>query len=410
MALLPVTRWARLDYSCSRMKHIVTPIMRAAERWDIFCRVVDNFGDAAVCWRLARELAHEHGGQVRLWIDDLESLIRLEPQAVFVEQQMLLGIEVNHWGVDLPANVVPADFVVDAFGCGLPDPYVRAMAQCARSPTWIVLEYLTAESWVPHYHALPSPHPRLPLVRYFFFPGFVEGTGGLLREEDLFVRRDAFGAHQRETFWRSIGHAPPLPGATTVSLFGYESAPLAELLRCWENGPQNVVVVIPQAPLTAVALNHFGAGVIPRDRILRRGALEARFVPFVAQTHYDELLWSCDCNFVRGEDSFVRAQWAARPFIWHAYPQPEDAHSQKLDAFLDLYVGALPAGARSAVGDMMRFWNQSGGSAVSPRRVWDAFVAQRDELLRHNRAWADRIAGIGSLAANLASFCRDKLK
>ena len=37
--------------------------------WDVFCRVVDNYGDAAVCWRLARQLADEHGARVRLWID-----------------------------------------------------------------------------------------------------------------------------------------------------------------------------------------------------------------------------------------------------------------------------------------------------------------------------------------------------
>jgi uncharacterized repeat protein (TIGR03837 family) len=384
--------------------------MRAAERWDIFCRVVDNFGDAAVAWRLARELAHQQNGQVRLWIDDLESLIRLEPQALVVEQQMLLGIEVNRWGVDLPPHVLPADFIVDAFGCGPPEQYVHMMAQCARSPIWVVLEYLSAESWVPQFHGLPSPHPRLPLARYFFFPGFEEGTGGLLREQDLFARRDTFGEHQRDAFWRSLGHAPPLPGTLTVSLFAYEAAPLAQLLQCWETGPVNVVAVIPETPLTARALDHFGKGVIPPDRILRRGALEMRFVPFLAQKHYDELLWSCECNFVRGEDSFVRAQWAGHPFVWHAYRQRDDAHSHKLEAFLDIYGAALPAAARNAVSDMMRFWNQTDASAVSPRRAWDAFVATRADLQRHTRLWADRIAGIGSLAANLASFCRDKLK
>jgi uncharacterized repeat protein (TIGR03837 family) len=384
--------------------------MRAPERWDIFCRVVDNFGDAAVSWRLARQLAQEQGGHVRLWIDDLESLIRLEPQAVLIEQQMLLGIEVNRWGVDLPPDVVPAHFIIEAFGCGLPEQYVDAMAQCARSPIWIVLEYLSAEPWVPQYHGLPSPHPGLPLARYFFFPGFVEGTGGLLREDDLFVRRDAFVEHQRDAFWRSIGHAPPLPGAMTVSLFAYEAAPLAELLRCWEDGPVNVVAVIPETPLTALALDHFGKGAIPPDRILRRAALEVRFVPFLAHTHYDEMLWSCECNFVRGEDSFVRAHWAGQPFVWHAYRQPDEAHSHKLEAFLDIYGAALPAPARNAVADMMRFWNQTDRSAVSPRPAWDAFVARRADLQRHTRLWADRVAGVGSLAANLASFCQAKLK
>ena len=39
--------------------------------WDIFCSVVDNFGDIGVCWRLARRLSAGLGQQVRLWVDDL---------------------------------------------------------------------------------------------------------------------------------------------------------------------------------------------------------------------------------------------------------------------------------------------------------------------------------------------------
>ena len=42
-------------------------------KWDLFCRVVDNFGDVGVCWRLAADLA-QRGEQVRLWIDDASAL------------------------------------------------------------------------------------------------------------------------------------------------------------------------------------------------------------------------------------------------------------------------------------------------------------------------------------------------
>ncbi len=48
---------------------------------DIFCAVVDNYGDIGVCWRLARQLAHEHGMTVRLWVDDLVRTIpRSQPE------------------------------------------------------------------------------------------------------------------------------------------------------------------------------------------------------------------------------------------------------------------------------------------------------------------------------------------
>ena len=381
------------------------------ERWDIFCRVVDNFGDAGVCWRLARQLAHEHPLRVRLWIDDLASLARLEPAVVIAQRQCVAGVDVLRWDAHADAlHVVPAQVVIEGFGCGLPEPYVAMMARRKRPPTWIVLEYLSAEPWVREHHGLPSPHPRRPLQRYFFFPGFVEGTGGLLREKDLFSRRDAFDERRSDALWRSVGHAPVPAEATAVSIFAYESAPLADLLRTWECGPERIVAAIPEGKALRAALTHFGVDTIPAARVLRRGALEVRIVPFVPQVRYDELLWSCDVNFVRGEDSFVRAQWAARPLVWHIYPQEARAHWQKLDSFLDLYSEALPERSATAVRQLMQFWNGTAERSARAGDIWAAFAAERATLRSHARAWADRIAASGDLADNLARFRLDKLK
>lgn len=377
--------------------------------WDIFCRVVDNYGDAAVCWRLARELAAGHAPAVRLWIDDLESLRRLNPAVSSVDRQTVDGVEVCCWTAEFPATP-PAEVVIEAFGCGIPDRYAEAMVSAAPPPVWIVLEYLSAEPWVPDHHGLPSPHPRYPLERFFFFPGFVKGTGGLLREADVFARRDSFGAAQRDAFWHSVGHAPPPPDALVASVFAYESAPLADLLSGWEHGGCRIVAALPDSQIVPAALSYFGADRVPSDRILRRGALELRILPFVPQSRYDELLWSCDCNFVRGEESFVRAQWAARPFVWHIYPQRERAHWRKLEAFLDLYCDALPNDTARAVSDLMRVWNRIDAGGVSPAVAWDAFVTQRATLDDHGRQWAERLAAVGDLAENLARFCRGKLK
>src|SRR3990172_11729836 len=169
--------------------------MSVPRSWDVYCRVIDTYGDAAVCWRLARALAQGNTGnpaRTRVWIDDLAALHALQPEvAIDSPRQSLAGVEVCHWaeGADFG---LPADVAVDAFGCGLPDEVAPAMA--ARSPKslWIVLEYLSAEPWVAAHHGLPSPHPRLPLDRYFFFPGFGAGTGGLLLESELNARRENF--------------------------------------------------------------------------------------------------------------------------------------------------------------------------------------------------------------------------
>jgi uncharacterized repeat protein (TIGR03837 family) len=383
--------------------------MRGTHTWDVFCRVVDHFGDAGVCWRLSRQLAAEYGARVRLFIDDLPSLGRLDPAIRLVATQRVEGVEVHDWRAAF-THVKPGDIVIEAFGCGLPDEYVHAMAQAARQPAWIVLEYLSAEPWVAEHHGRPSPHPRLPLERYFFFPGFVSGTGGLLREADLFARRDRYDTPQRDAFWRSLSFDPPTAGALTISIYAYEHAPLAEILNAWEHGEREVVAVIPEGPLVRSTLQHLGIQCAPASGVLRRGALEVRVLPFLPQVRYDELLWASDCNFVRGEDSFVRAQWAARPFAWHVYPQTGGTHRRKLEAFLSLYGEGLSARAREASGNFMRAWNQCDVPGVTSGSAWRAFAAELERLRDYGRAWAEHIGSVGALAANLARFCLDKLK
>jgi uncharacterized repeat protein (TIGR03837 family) len=380
-----------------------------AHTWDIFCRVVDNFGDAAVCWRLARQLATEHGESVRLWIDELESLRRLNPEITAAERQVIDGVDVRHWRNDPPCEA-PAEIVVEAFGCGLHDRYVQAMAHAVSRPVWIVLEYLSAEPWVAQHHGLPSPHPKWPLERYFFFPGFVAGTGGLLRERELFMRRDAFGPDDADTFWRSVGHDPVPASAIAVSVFAYPSAPLGELLRVWEVADRQMVCAVPETPGIdrLLGLPTMTRQVAPR--VVKRGSLELRILPFLPQARYDELLWACKCNFVRGEDSFLRAQWAARPLVWHVYAQEDEVHHRKLDAFLGLYTADLPAAAREASAEMMRVWNQVDAAGVRTPAAWEAYASELDTLLRHGRSWADRLATIVDLAGELARFCRGKLK
>ena len=383
------------------------------KRWDIFCRVVDNFGDAGVCWRLARQLAHEHGLSVCLWIDDLGVLARLEPEVVVTSHQCVHGINLVQWNAQAEQAALeapPPCVVIEAFGCGLPETYLTSISRALEPPLWIVLEYLSAESWVREHHGLPSPHPRLPIKRYFFFPGFVKGTGGLLRERDLFSRRDAFDKMREAAFWRSIGHAPLPADAIALSMFAYDSAPLPQLIDVWKAGPERIVLAMVEGGAAKRALLHLGLpGDLP-TRFARCGSLELRMVPFMPQVQYDELLWSCDLNFVRGEDSFVRAQWAARALVWHIYPQHEQAHWGKLEAFLALYTQGLTAPAAQAFVQLTHLWNGIDAGEGQPYEAWAAFVKARRPLRAHAQAWCSRIAEVDDLADQLARFSRDTLK
>ncbi len=381
---------------------VVTPSVPA---WDIFCKVVDNYGDAGVCWRVARLLHQEHGLVVRLWIDHPETLRALTPDLVAgLPVQQIGGVQVHDWSkcIPLPDSAM---VVVEAFGCGLPETYISAMATLSQPPVWIVLDYLTAEAWADSHHGLASPHPSLGLPRWYFYPGFSLSTGGLPREHDLLTRRDAFGSEASDEFWRSLGFARPAPDALTLSLFAYADAPVTNLLSALAEGSGPVVAAVPAGVLLPALKAFCGHDVAVGDT-LRRGELEIRVLPFLSQARYDELLWACDINFVRGEDSFVRAQWAGKPLVWQPYRQDDGAHQRKLDAFLEQYAAGLDSVAGAALTAFNQAW--SAGGAV--QGLWPALRAARGELTLHALNWSRKLVDLGEMSAKLVEFVRNKVK
>jgi uncharacterized repeat protein (TIGR03837 family) len=371
------------------------------ESCDIFCTVVDNYGDIGVCWRLARQLANEHGLNVRLWVDDLHSFGKLCPELdAALDKQRCRGVEVRCWLPDFPV-VEPAHLVIEAFACKLPQSYVEAMAVHDPKPVWINLEYLSAEEWVEGCHKLPSPHPTLPLTKYFFFPGFTGKTGGLLLEGDLLARRDAFladaGALERNR--QAIGGVERETGEVRVSLFSYENEVMESLLSCWEQGDHPVTCLLPEERSLPQVASYFGYQAGKAGDVWQRGNLRVHVLPFVEQERYDELLWACDVNFVRGEDSCVRAQWAGKPFIWQIYPQHDGVHLAKLEALRVRYTAGLPDETAQAVRDLWLAWN--GGLDIAG--AWARFAMQRKELTQHGRKWAKQLES-NNLALNLLDF------
>ncbi len=161
--------------------------------------------------------------------------------------------------------------------------------------------------------------------------------------------------------------------------------------------------------VAAGALDAWTGGDVPHPgHPVSRGRLTLHSVPFMTQAAFDRLLWACDVNFVRGEDSFVRAQWAARPFVWHVYPQAENAHHAKLDALLDRYTTGLEPPTAAAVRGFFHAWNgMAGFDQVDV--AWRAFAAARPTLERHGSAWADQLAALPELATGLVKAASDRL-
>ena len=368
---------------------------------DLFCKVVDNFGDIGICWRLARQLEREHGIAVTLWVDDMATFQRICPQLdVGAERQIVDGVTVRHWasqdGQFAAADV--ADIVIEFFGCDLPPGYIAAMAQRPQRPVWLNLEGLSAEEWVEGCHSLPSKHPRLPLTKYFFFPGFTDKTGGLLCETGLETERTAYISDPAavSAFLSSLGVTKAEAAAMKVSLFCYPYAPVAELFAAWRDAELPLTCLVPEGVAGDAVAAFLGAPAVP-GAVRTDGALTVRVLPFVPQQDYDKLLWSCDLNFVRGEDSWVRAQWAGKSFIWHIYAQDENLHHKKLRAFLQRYA------AGSALDEFSLYWN--GATEGDWPTLWKALASAMPEISAKSAEWQQKILANGDLATNLTKFC-----
>jgi uncharacterized repeat protein (TIGR03837 family) len=373
----------------------------------IFCKVVDNYGDIGICWRLARQLQQEHALAVTLWVDDLKSFQRINPQvSIDAEVQQIADVTVCHWrnqeGVFSDVDV--ADIVIEFFGCDIPPGYIAAMAARNPRPVWLNLEGLSAEEWVEGCHTLPSPHPRLPLTKYFFYPGFTDKTGGLLHEVELDEQRRQFQSNQAEmhAFLAQLGVTAAEMASLKVSLFCYPHAPVSALFDAWQSSDTPIICLVPEG-VAVEAVQSFLETSAKAGAGHTRGALTVRVLPFVAQPDYDKLLWACDINFVRGEDSFVRAQWADKPFIWHIYPQDKNLHHVKLRAFLNRYAEGL-----DSLKAFSLLWNGAIASGESEQgdwhRLWSQLQADMPIIFRNSVEWQKKMIANGDFVSNLLMF------
>ena len=352
----------------------------------MFCKVVDNFGDIGVSWRLARQLADEHGVQVHLWVDDMALAQRFAGAGH-------PGVQLLHWQ-EATRFASAATVVIETFGCGLPPAYQACMQ--ARRTHWVNVDYLSAEDWVTGFHGQPSPQAN-GLVRHYFYPGFHAQTGGLIRERDLVVMQEAAVAHAA-AFWQSLGLIPD-PQRLQLSLFCYPHAPMRALLQSFREAQRPVRVLVPEsvAPALAAAM---ALPALPVGERLLWGQCELCVIPFLSQTDYDRLLHLCDLNFVRGEDSWIRAIWAGKPMIWLPYQQTEETHLQKLAAFLQCYTEGSPATFASMLDSTMQAWATGRWQAGQTQSL----LTGLDTWKTHAQQFATRLSQQPDLATNLVIF------
>ncbi|MDA8416164.1 MAG: elongation factor P maturation arginine rhamnosyltransferase EarP [Betaproteobacteria bacterium] len=367
-----------------------------AGAWWIFCRVIDNFGDAGVSWRLSCQLSRHLGHPVDLVIDDWQTLARLEPALGDepLENRAITtrGVRVWSWRrlEEQPEKLETSDpqVLVSGFSCELPEAVRFGLQQWKVAPLWILFEYLSAEAWVDDCHARPSPISSYPGQRYFYFPGFTRYSGGLLREPGLLDDRDDWQQNHSRPGWVAQAQR-------WLTLWAYPEAPWLALHEAICQDPELWGwCLFEGAALTNCILEH-GLASIP-----------VRVIPFQTQGNYDVCLWDADLNLVRGEDSFVRAQWAGKPLLWHIYPQEDGSHWNKLNAFLDIYLDGVEHSLAMAIRALFLAWNGKGAIV----HCWQQVREQWGLWELHARYWSRTLAMQPDLVTRLVEFVENKLE
>lgn len=362
-------------------------------RIDIFCDIVDNFGDAGVCWRLAKRFAQtspsSYRDSIRLFCDDLNLLDLLaggKAQAIGHD----LGIEILPWSKSVETSSkaeesVTPDLVIEAFGCDLPDLYLKKISS---NPNCIILnlEYLSAEDWIESHHGLPSP--GIGLKKYFFFPGFTAGSGRLLKGP--LPNADSPVPQSLHRVWERTRQDNQ---TLKICLFCYDTPEMQEFVKSLIDTDKHIDLLACQGQTQELTRRLNVDLSQDHCRVLE--------LPFVSQEDFDWLLAHTDLNIVRGEDSFVRAQWAAKPMIWQIYPQQDQVHLLKLEAFLNKYCSNTSAQTTSLIREAM---------LMKPPSSW---LDQLERLDQHAKSWRNYLEDLhddGDLAIQIREFLKRSKK
>ncbi len=381
--------------------------VRTLNRCDVFCSVIDNFGDIGICWRLSRQMVAEHGIAVTLWVDDLASFQRICPELnPQLPVQQLAGVLVRQWLAELPplaADDFP-DLLIEALACTVPQSYLEQFSTFRPDAIWLNLEYLSAEDWVHGCHALASPQTGINLAKYFYFPGFTEQTGGLLRENGLVeaLRKFSQDVPAQQQFWQRAGIAGAMDYRLKISLFCYQQQAIADFILQLQQLPDSVLLLVPEG-VVAQQLRVLWPELATAASMTLAN-LRIDILPYLPQPHYDYLLAACDINFVRGEDSVIRAHWAGKPMIWQIYRQQEQAHQVKLQAFLDKYLLQASPALAKLIRQLHIRWDLEQPLA----ELLPLLIENIEEITDYQQQWQQFLMLQQDLVTNLVRFAENK--
>lgn len=305
---------------------------------DIFCKIIDNYGDIGVVYRTAKELQKIFPkSKIRAFLNKLDEFKKINSQVLDLPSQNIDGIEYITFDYlrDNANELLTAQVIIEAFGCQIPEEYMEIAYD--NSELLINLEYLSAEDWIEDFHLQSSPLGRGKLKKVFFMPGFTEKSGGVIADSNYLERIQRVLENKEFYEKKYLSDIEDRENKIIGTLFSYEKnfTPLLEDLKKLDKD----VVILAMGEKTQDSLRKILKNFSIEDfrNSLKYGKIEIRFLNFLNQEEYEELINIVDFNFVRGEDSFIRAVLTGKPYMWHIYCQEEYAHMDKIEGFLDKY-------------------------------------------------------------------------
>lgn len=305
---------------------------------DIFCEIIDNYGDIGVVYRTAKELQKIFPeSKIRVFLNRLDEFKKINSQVIDLPSQNIDGIEYITFDYlrDNANKLLTAQVIIEAFGCQIPEEYIEIAYD--NSELLINLEYLSAEDWIEDFHLQSSPLGRGKLKKVFFMPGFTEKSGGVIADSNYLERIQRVLENKEFYEKKYLSDIEDRENKIVGTLFSYEKnfTPLLEDLKKLDKD----VVILAMGEKTQDSLRKILKNFSIEDfrNSLKYGKIEIKFLNFLNQEEYEELINIVNFNFVRGEDSFIRAVLTGKPYMWHIYCQEEYAHMDKIEGFLDKY-------------------------------------------------------------------------
>lgn len=304
---------------------------------DIFCEIIDNFGDIGVVYRISKELKKIFQNvRIRIVLNRLEEFKAINKKVKDTDYQEIDGLicvtekyvkeNIETFGV--------SDVFIEAFGCNVPEEYVKQAKE--NSKLWINLEYLSGEKWIEDFHLCESLIDSKTLKKIFFMPGFSEKSGGVIIDSG-FLERMKYGKENRDEVFKKYFKDFDLKDKFIGTVFSYEKN-FENLLETLKNYKKETVLLL-MGEKTQKSFSEILKKNLTEDygNIVKYGKITMIYSDFFSQEEYEEIISASDFNFTRGEDSFVRGIILGKPFMWHIYLQEEKAHMDKIKAFTERF-------------------------------------------------------------------------